>query len=93
LAINRGDKDKNTDFLDCTAWNKTAEFLCSYFKKGNLVAAEGTVRTNNYEKDGERRKSTEIWVNKVHFTGDYKKEETQSTSGFEAIEDDGDLPF
>lgn len=43
LAIQRGnDKDK-ADFINCTAWNKTAENMEKYTKKGSMVLIEGEV--------------------------------------------------
>jgi single-strand DNA-binding protein len=66
LAINR-DK-QNADFLNCIAFNKTAELLAQYTKKGNLLAVNGKVQTRNYEgKDGKKVYVTEIIVNQIEF--------------------------
>jgi len=97
IALNRDVKpggEKKTDFIDCVAWQKTAEFICNYFTKGQLIALEGRIQTNIYEKDGQKRKQVDILVNRVHFTGDYKNGGKKD----DIIEDlpfgdDGDLPF
>lgn len=34
VAVNRHTKEKQTDFIRCTAWRQTAEFVCKYFQKG-----------------------------------------------------------
>ena len=41
LAVGRSkttaDGEKITDFIDCVAWNRTAEFICKHFKKGEPI--------------------------------------------------------
>ena len=111
LACNRPAKageESQADFIDVTAWNKTAEFVSKYFHKGQLVAVDGSIRTGSYEKDGIRCKTFEIWANNVHFAEAKKSDRennnnapakqnrnngySQSTEGFEEIPTD-DLPF
>ncbi len=77
LAINRSFKGKDnnveTDFIDMIAWRNTAEFICKYFKKGELMAIEGSIQNNNYDdKDGNRKKSFNVMVEKVSFCGNKK---------------------
>lgn len=56
LAVDRNYKDSNgnkiTDFFQLKAFRKTAEFLANYTSKGTLLAIEGHIRNDNYEKDG-----------------------------------------
>ena len=55
------DGKPTTDFINCVAWNKTAETMDKYVKKGALIAVEGRIQTRNYEnKDGNRVYVTEI---------------------------------
>ena len=62
-------EERQSDFIDIVAWRGTAEFVSRYFKKGQLIAVEGTIQTRNYEdKDGKKRKAVEIVANNVHFT-------------------------
>jgi single-strand DNA-binding protein len=90
LAINR-DKE-NVDFIDCLAWEKTAEFICNYFGKGSLIAVDGTIRTGTYTgKDGTNKKRFEVWVNRVSFTGEKKKE--GEPAEIPVFSSDEDLPF
>lgn len=66
IAVSRG-KDA-TDFLDCVSWEKTAEFICQYFKKGSPIAAVGAVQTRTYQdKEGKNRKAVEISVKNAEF--------------------------
>lgn len=66
LAINRRYNRDEADFINCVAWEKTAEFMERYLGKGKLVAVEGEVRTRSYDdKDGKRVYMTEILVSQV----------------------------
>lgn len=100
VAVDRDFKDKDgnkqTDFIKCVAWRKTAEFVQKYFGKGSAIAVEGKIQVRQYEKDGEKRWVTEVVADHVHFCG------SKSTSGeataqepkFEEVpEDDSELPF
>ena len=85
LASDTGRKtpggEKITNFIDCVAWRQRAEFACKYLTKGRLVVVEGELTTRNYEdKDGNRRKATEITVSQIHFA-DTKKDGTGNAQG------------
>lgn len=94
-------KDRETKlFLNCVAWQGTAEMICKYFRKGKELAVEGRLSTREYDdRDGNRRSVTEMTVDRVHFCG--KNEDAQGTFPrtdvksqlMELDEDDSDLPF
>ena len=95
-------KDRETKlFLNCVAWQGTAEMICKYFRKGNELAVEGRLSTREYDdRDGNRRSVTEMTVDRVHFCG--KNEgghgmppRTDGKSQFVEIDEDdmSDLPF
>ena len=50
-AVNRKFKTETqtADFINCVAWNQTADFLARYATKGALVGIEGRIQTRNYE--------------------------------------------
>ena len=55
------DGKPTTDFINCVAWNKTAETMDKYVKKGMMIAVEGRIQTRNYEnKDGNKVYITEV---------------------------------
>ena len=55
------DGKPTTDFINCVAWNRTAETMDKYVKKGMLIAVEGRLQTRNYEnKDGNKVYVTEV---------------------------------
>ncbi len=61
-------KEKETLFVDCTAWNKTAEMLCKYTSKGASVLIEGKLDTNKYiNKNGNSVERMFILVEKIEF--------------------------
>lgn len=71
LAVNRrfsrqGDTD--TDFFNCTAFGKQAEFVEKYFKQGSRMLLTGRVQNDNYtNKNGEKVYSVQIMVEEVEF--------------------------
>ena len=82
LAVNRSfvrqGEQPQTDFIDVVAWGKTAEFVSRYFVKGQQVAVAGRIQTRNWEdRNGNKRKSTEVVAEEVHFAE--PKRETQPT--------------
>ena len=85
LAVDRDFTDKNsgekeTDFIDCTAWRNTAEFVSKYFTKGRMAVVSGRLQISNYtDKEGNKRRTAEVVADNVYF-GDSKKEETNSNS-------------
>ena len=60
--------ERQTDFFDIVAWRSTAEFACKYFRKGQLVAVNGSLQSRSYEdKSGNKRKVYEIVADNLHF--------------------------
>lgn len=69
-------EERVADFLDCVAWRQQADFISKYFHKGSQIAIQGTVQTRNWEdKNGAKRKSTEVIVTQAGFTGNKEKSE------------------
>ena len=63
-------EERQADFIDCVAWRQTAEFISRYFRKGSMIAVEGSIQTSNYtDKDGNKRKQVEVVANNVSFCG------------------------
>jgi single-strand DNA-binding protein len=60
--------DRQADFIDIVAWRSTADFACKYFRKGQLVAVQGSIQTRTYtDRDGNKRKAFEVVADHVHF--------------------------
>lgn len=84
LAVNRRFANQNgereTDFINCVAWNKFAEFVANYFTKGQQMALEGRLQVRSYEGDGgKRRWVTEVVVEQMEFVG--SKNDSKGNSG------------
>lgn len=73
--------EKEVDFLDCVAWNSTAETVEKYFRKGQMAVATGRLQIRQYtDKNGQKRRQAEIIVSSVYFCGS-KESGTQTSSG------------
>ena len=71
-------QEKETDFIDCVAWNGTAEFVEKYFKKGSMIVVDGRLQLRNWtDKEGNKRKTAEILASNVYF-GESKKSQEGS---------------
>ena len=111
LAVDRdfGGRDggeKQTDFIDCTAWRHTAEFVSKYFSKGRMAVVSGRLQIDNYtDNDGNKRKAAKVIADNIYF-GDSKKDGatggqsdesasfTPAPSGFVPVDvDNSELPF
>ena len=96
LAVDRRfSKDKQADFINCQAWQKTAEFISKYFQKGSMIAAVGSIQTRTWEdSEGKKRYITEVIVDEAYFTGSKSKTETdKATDTWLPDYEDDDLPF
>ena len=54
IAVNKKFKNDEADFIPVVAWEKTAEFIAKYFRKGQQIAIEGRLQTRSYEDNEER---------------------------------------
>jgi single-strand DNA-binding protein len=110
LAVDRRFKREgqpDADFISCTAFGKTAEFINNYFTKGMRVAVTGRLQVSSWEEEpGKKRYSTDVVVEEAYFA-DSKKDGgnnefagrqmdqmSQADDGFAKVDDDDDeLPF
>ena len=61
-------EERQADFINIVAWNKSAEFICRYFTKGQRIGIEGSLRMNRFtDKEGNNRTTYEVVVNNAHF--------------------------
>ena len=75
--------ERETDFVNIVAWRSTAEFICRYFRKGNMIAINGSIQTRNYEdKNGNKRTATEIVTDNVFFTGSKANTTAGGSNGY-----------
>ena len=80
VACDRRSKDAGADFISCVAFDKTADFISKYFRKGMKIAITGSIRTGNYTKDnGDKVYTTDVVVNNAEFVE--KKADAPETIG------------
>lgn len=73
-------EERQTDFLDIVCWKGTADFVCRYFRKGSMIAVQGSIQTRSYEdKQGNKRTAVEVVADNVSFCGS-KAEQAGSES-------------
>ena len=107
IAVDRNYRreERQTDFINIVAWRQTAEFICNYFKKGQMIAVEGSIQTRNYEdRNGNKRTAFEVVDNNVSFCGEKRDSgsaadnepaaySNATESDFTEFSGDDDLPF
>ena len=98
IAVQREFNRDEADFINCIAWDKRAEAICEYLRKGRRIATQGRLSVNSYEKDGETKWKTEVIVDKFEFVdsanSDTKEsEKLKEKEEPENYEDDDDFPF
>ena len=97
--------ERVTDFLECVAWNGTAEWICKYFGKGDFISISGRIEMREYlDKNEKKRRVVELNVQNASFCG-YRqpKERTERAFSSETPREepqefpeqtaDEDLPF
>ena len=84
----RGDTPAEADFVDFTAFGKTAEMIERYFKKGDQLGIEAHIATSTYvasklkNEDGEspKLKQTQLIVDRVEFIGGNKRNDSSDSA-------------
>lgn len=71
LAVERNFKQDNqptVDFINCVAWNKSAELMNQYLHKGSLIGVDGRIQTGSYDdKNGNKVYTTDVVVDSIQF--------------------------
>lgn len=90
---------KETDFIDCVAWQKTGEFVAKHFSKGKMIVVSGRLQIRNWnDKDGGKRKTAEVVAENCYF-GEAKNSSAPNANNFNAADfallegNDDQLPF
>ena len=92
VAVNKGYKSDDADFVLCTIWGKLAETTVKYCGKGSLVGITGRLNTRSYEKnEGIRVFITEVVVEDIRFLATKKRNENEHEQD-EKIETDFEFP-
>ena len=81
LAVNRRfarqGEERQADFINIVAWNKTGEFCSKYFKKGQQVSIIGRIQTRTWDdENGQKRYVTEVIAEEAYFADSKRDGET-----------------
>lgn len=81
---NQASGQREADFINVVAWDKTGENVGKYMTKGRLVAVEGRIQTRNYDNnEGKKVYVTEVVANNVQFLE--SRNATNNSSSFDSI--------
>ena len=95
-AYTKQGEEKQADFINIVVWRNSAEFLCKYFKKGQRIGVQGSVRTGSYmDNNGIKRYTFEVYADRIEFAERKDKDNGSSSTAQdeEYIPHDEDLPF
>lgn len=102
VAVDRDYKqgdEKIADFIDCTAWRGTADFIARNFTKGRMICVDGQLQSRKWQdKDGNNRVSWEVQAQSVYFADSKRNDDGQQSKPqtFEELdsgEGEDSLPF
>ena len=87
--------ERQTDFIDCSAWRATGEFVNKYFRKGSMIVVSGRLQSRKWQdRDGNNRTNWEINADNVYF-GESRRDssdgayDSRSTGSYEAPRSSG----
>lgn len=76
-------QERQADFIDIVAWRQQADFVSKYFRKGSVIAVEGSLQTRQYQdKQGSKRTAVEVVANNISFAG-AKRQDSQRAPSYE----------
>ena len=81
LAVDRyANGNKTVDFIRCIAWGKNAENIGRVFRKGDMLAVQGNIKTGSFnDRNGNKHYTTDIYVTNFYFTGNKAKHQNGNT--------------
>ena len=92
VAVNRDFNKDEADFINCVAWDKRAEAIAEYLKKGKRIALQGRLNVNSYDKNGETVWRTDVVVDKFEFVESNNQNKNNPVNK-KTVDDTDDFPF
>ena len=100
---NTGQKQEKTEWHNLIAFDKLAEIVSQYVKKGSQIYVEGKLQTRKWQdKNGQDRYTTEIVVSELKMLGGKREEKSEESPSYQAQKpvvapgdgfEDPDIPF
>ena len=85
--------EEQTEWHNIVCFSKTAEIAEKFLSKGSLVCIEGSIKTSVYEKDGEKKYSTQIVCDRLEMLGGKSDQKNEPSVNVDIEKIDDDLPF
>lgn len=83
---------RQTDFINCIAWNKTAEYLCKYGFKGRVVVVSGRLQIREWtDATDSKLRNVEVLIDNLYFTDRQKRAEVAGNDA--TLNNTDTLPF
>lgn len=77
--------EKQTDFINVSAWRQTGEFVSKYFTKGSMIVVSGRLQIRDYtDRDGNRRTAAEVVADNVYFGESKRRDDGSPAAGVRA---------
>ncbi len=71
--------ERETEFINCVAFGKTAETINRYCKKGAMIVAQGRIKNSSYDaQDGTKRYTTDVVIENFEFVGGAQNKNEQA---------------
>lgn len=90
LAVNNPLSEKEVLFIDVDTWEKQADFVEKYVKKGSLISVVGRLKQDTWEKDGQKRSSISVITERLNFVNSGKKKDAGESDG--AVDENAPAP-
>ncbi len=88
-----GNKQEHTEWHRLSAFNKAAEVVAKYVKKGDMIHIEGSLRTKKWDDNGTIKYATDIVVGRLNLLGSKNAGDTPPVVTMSSDTPDDDLPF
>jgi single-strand DNA-binding protein len=75
-----GEKESKTEWHNIEFWGDTAQFCGNYIKKGMMLYVSGELRTDQFEKEGQKHYRTKIVGNEIKILSNGSSEKTNTTT-------------
>ena len=87
LAVDRRrsgpDGNRETDFINCVAFGRAAEFAERYLHQGTKIAVTGRIQTGSYtNKDGQKVYTTDVIIEEQEFAESKAASENRQSGGY-----------
>ncbi len=86
--------ERAVEFINCSAWGRTADNISKYCTKGSLLSVEGRIRNSSYTaQDGSKRYTTEVVAEEVRFLGSRNASSSNASFNTNDVPTNDEMPL